>query len=82
MKEPAAAEGFKLAGKHRKECWGHEAGGFYSCDGHENRTKTGRRGGSTWWYRFPCNDPSCEAVALVRADVLAAFVNEGIAHVS
>lgn len=77
------AEGFKLLGEHRDDCFAkHDEDGlvFIVHGGTDyNRRKDGRRGGSTGWHRFRCNDPGCRAVALVRWDVLARFVNDGIA---
>ncbi len=69
--------GFALSEPHREGCWGAEAGGFVCYSGTENRDRNGRKMGGRGqeWHRFKCNDPSCDAVALVRWDVLAGFVN-------
>ena len=76
------AEGvhFKLEGEHRKGCWcAGDAEAFIALGGIDwCRKKNGHRGGSTMWLRFNCNDPHCEAVALVRWDALARFITSGI----
>ncbi len=73
-------DGFKLVGSHRDGCYAESNEYTFVIDGpHEwNRRKNGDLGGSTLWFSFVCNDAACEAVALVRWDTLAAFVNEGI----
>lgn len=81
MSSAATTDGFKLLGEHREGCWGHEAGGFLCYDGEERRDRIGRKGGYKSWHRFRCNDPDCESVALVRNDVVAHFVNEGVSRV-
>lgn len=74
--------GFRVIGKHRAGCWGHEAGGFCSFAGIARRDKIGgMRSDQYHWFRFQCNDPGCEAEAIVRWDVLAAVINEGTGNV-
>lgn len=75
---------FKQEGEHRDGCWGHEAGGFCAAKGTLCRDKAGRKNnsGHSEWFVFSCNDPDCEAKALVRWDALTDFVNAGIAALS
>ena len=77
---PRPLGGFKVEGRHRPECWGHEAGGFVCPRPSVQRDSIGRKGGSTEWFMFACNDPGCDAVALVRWDVLTEFVNRGVSR--
>lgn len=73
------SDGFVLIRQHRDGCWGHEAGGFACYDGTIKRGPSGKRPGLTKWHCFLCNDPDCDAVALVRWDILSDLVNVGIA---
>jgi len=71
-------EGFKLLSEHRDECLAEksEFGTFVLHDGYEwRRKRNGHRGGTTMWHRFRCNDTDCEAVMMVRDDVLVNFVD-------
>jgi hypothetical protein len=73
-------DGFKLLGQHVEGCYGladEDGITFVVQAGVEwDRDRIGRKGGSTMWHRFKCNDIRCEAVLLVRWDTLAAFVND------
>lgn len=75
-------EGFKLLGEHREGCFAaaSEDGITFVIDDRDKphdfgRRRNGDRGGSSLWHRFACNDPSCEAILMVRWDKLAGFIN-------
>ena len=71
-------EGFKQLGEHVEGCHAVARGpAFIVHDGKDfHRKRNGDRNGSTMWHRFICNDTKCNAVMLVRWDVLAKFVSE------
>jgi hypothetical protein len=77
-KTVAKREGFKLLHGHRKGCRAaRRPPAFILHDGNDfSRDRLGRRNGSKLWHRFRCNDTECEAIMLVRWDVLADFVDD------
>jgi hypothetical protein len=80
----AAVDGIKLFVQHRKGCafgdgTGSHRHAFAVYDRADlNRAQNGRKGGSTFWHVFRCNDPRCPAEAGVRWDVLAELVASGL----
>lgn len=73
----SARTGFFVKPGHSENCRLHDLGReeFIVYDGmNHNLTRDGRRGGSTTWHKFRCNDIECEAVAHVRWDVLMVFI--------
>ena len=78
--EPECRDGFKLEGEHRDGCFAAQRAPAFVCfDGYEWKLRqNGHRGGSTMWFRFTCNDPSCMARLLVRWDVIAGFLDPGL----
>lgn len=76
---PDPRSGFKRVHKHNEDCFSARPDDdiVFIVAGKElfNLDKIGRKGGSTMWFSFRCNDPSCRALMLVRWDVLATFVS-------
>jgi hypothetical protein len=71
-------DGFKLEGEHVEGCLAAaRPPAFILHDDYEwRRDKNGRRHrGGGMWHRFSCNDMNCDAVMLVRWDVLAEFID-------
>jgi hypothetical protein len=73
-------EGFRLLGPHHPNCWLRESDQpFVLHDGIDwNLNKNGVGRGGWSFDRFRCNDPKCEAVMRVRADVLSAWIGDGL----
>lgn len=89
MKAPDAARitaqtGFFVKPTHSEKCRLHASGRdefiVYEGMSHSLR-RDGRRGGSTTWHKFRCNDIECGAIAHVRWDVLMVFI-AGLVHAS
>lgn len=42
------------------------------------RDRAGRAGGGSLWMRFRCNDPDCEAIAIVRWDRTSSLIDDAL----
>jgi hypothetical protein len=75
-------EGFKVDKGHSPYCgcFGPLDSTFYAGVS-EYRDKIGRKrkSGRYEWFQFKCHDGDCDAVVLIRSDVLNSFIKKGVA---